>query len=447
MPPKTSHRFRKVCSKKKTSRKKIAENVLKNTDFRLSGSSLTFNIRSSKFSATIKDLTRFDVPMKVQLVKKPYIENPVQSSSSDLKNVEKTEERSARTSNLFLEFFSDEEPTENDCPAKRAEIVVDEKISKSIESDFLKSVDCVDLTLDDDVVVANDRPEKLSPKKIDRNTTEKSSNLKTIDHQNKQKKKRIRKPRNKDRKSLDKSTDCKNVQTPKSVEKVAPKNKVQLSEQKLTSPPEKFQQSVDRFFKNVEQKSFDPAKDRKNSEMSSTKTNENVFAEADEGDVMNEICIIFEQKNNSRNEAKSPRKNLGVKNSFGISKDVTELQQKSDSSLPVSTRKRSRSDSEDQPLEKKPKVVDNKVSSPRKSVDKLKVKLSENNRKRLSDTENANLKPNPISASPKPPNSETPKGTISSQEKKIGKTKKLLKPVDPNQKSILQYFLSSSNPL
>jgi hypothetical protein len=423
----------------------MAENVLKNTDFRLSESSLTFNIRSSKFSATIKNLTKFDVPMKVQLAKKPYIENPVESSSSDSKNVEKTEERSARTSNLFLEFFSDEE---NDRPAKRAEIVVDEKISKSIESDILKSVDCVDLTLDDDLVVANDRPEKLSPKKIDRSSTEKSSNLKPIDQQNKQKKKRIRKPRNKDRKSLDKSTDCKNVQTPKSVEKVAPKNKVQLSEQKLTSPPEKFQQSVDRFFKNVEQKSFNSAKDRKNSEMSSTtKTDENVFAEVDEGDVMNEICIIFEQKNNSRNEAKSPRKNLGVKNSFGISKDVTELQQKSDSSLPVSTRKRSRSDSEDQPLEKKPKVVENKVSSPRKSVDKLKVKLSEKNRKRLSDTENANLKPNPISASPKPPNSETPKGTISSQEKKIGKTKKLLKPVDPNQKSILQYFLSSSNPL
>jgi len=432
----------------------MAENVLKNTDFRLSESSLTFNIRSSKFSATIKNLTKFDVPMKVQLAKKPYIENPVESSSSNSKAVEKAEERSARTSNLFLEFFSDEEATENDRPAKRAEIVVDEKISKSIESDILKSVDCVDLTLDDDLVVANDRPEKLSPKKIDRNTTEKSSNLKTIDQQNKQKKKRIRKPRNKDRKSLEKSTDCKNVQTPKSGDrqksdgKVAPKNKVQLSEQKLTSPPEKSQQSVDRFFKNVEQKSFNSAKDRKNSEMSSTtKTDENVFAEVDEGDVMNEICIIFEQKNNSRNEAKSPRKNLGVKNSFGISKDVTELQQKSDSSLPVSTRKRSRSDSEDQPLEKKPKVVENKVSSPRKSVDKLKVKLSEKNRKRLSDTENANLKPNPISASPKPPNSETPKGTISSQEKKIGKTKKLLKPVDPNQKSILQYFLSSSNPL
>ena len=405
MPPKTSHRFRKVGSKKKTSRKKIAGNLLKNTNFRLSGSSLTFNIRSSKFCGTINDLQKFDVPMAVQVAKKTFTENSDQSNSSGSRNVEKSEDVSVQTSKVFLGFFSSEDSAENDRRTKAEEKIVDEKISKSIESDIFESAECVDLTLNDVSNVEIDQPEV--PK-----------NSAAIDH-GKQKKKRGRKPKSKNRNSSEKVTNIVIVQS---------------QESKDGRKSSKADQS---------------------SEVSSTKTDkssvESVFVEVDEGEVMNEICILFEKKNNSvnQNEAKSTRKNVGVKSKLGTSKD---FRQKSDSSLPVvANRKRARSDSEDQqPPKKKRKMVE-KGSNKRRSVDKVKVKLSDKNRKRLSDGVKQNSELTPISKPPKEPISESPKGLISKspkslKDKNIGKTKKSLKAVDPNQKTILQYFLSSSTP-
>jgi hypothetical protein len=89
----------------------------------------------------------------------------------------------------------------------------------------------------------------------------------------------------------------------------------------------------------------------------------------------------------------------------------------------------------DQPPEKRPKSDEKSVK--RKSCEKLKVKLNSNanqNKKRLS-TGSDITSPKPDLISP-----------VSDQNKNV-KTKKHLKKVDPNQKSILQYFLSPPKPV
>ena len=105
-------------------------------------------------------------------------------------------------------------------------------------------------------------------------------------------------------------------------------------------------------------------------------------------------------------------------------------------SKPVLKRKHSLEMS-DQAYEKRTKADDS--STKRKLCDKVKVKLESN-----SATENQNKRvstENDVTSSK--PDMKSP---ISDQNKNV-KTKKLLKNVDPNQKTILQYFLSQSNPV
>jgi len=46
---------------------KTVKNILKNTDFRISGSSLSFTVKSKNFSGSFEHFGKYDVPLPVQV--------------------------------------------------------------------------------------------------------------------------------------------------------------------------------------------------------------------------------------------------------------------------------------------------------------------------------------------------------------------------------------------
>ena len=156
-------------------------------------------------------------------------------------------------------------------------------------------------------------------------------------------------------------------------------------------------------------------------------------------DELNSYIFLLSDSQSKISTSKSPEQESKENKNMKLSSPVKSAKKsKTTTSKPVLKRKHSLENPLfDQPYEKRTKADES--STQRKLCDKVKVKLESN-----SATENQNKRVSTGSdvTSSKP----DMKSPISDQNKNV-KTKKLLKNVDPNQKTILQYFLSQSNPV
>ena len=156
-------------------------------------------------------------------------------------------------------------------------------------------------------------------------------------------------------------------------------------------------------------------------------------------DELNSYIFLLSDSQSKISISKSPEQESKENKNMKLSSPIKSAKKsKTTTSKPVLKRKHSlENPMSDLPHEKRTKADES--STKRKTCDKVKVKLGRN-----SATENQNKRVSTGSdvTSSKP----DMKSPISDQNKNV-KTKKLLKNVDPNQKTILQYFLSQSNPV
>lgn len=430
LPPKTRHRFRKM-NRKKSSKKKLVANLLKSTVIRVGPtdngeSTLTFNIRSKKLTASIDRVNKFDVPKPVQLFKPVPNEIVVQKEAPNVitsSQIQTPEIEDSKTpSNLFLEFFTAvEEPTPN---------------VKDGNSGIADSIVNVDTSIEKDVSI---------PHKSDNSENE---NIHVEPKGLAEPSKRGRGRRNKVSSDTEEKTSCPDKnKNPKKMDTVDLAKPI-----KRRGRPNKVSSEEEKKVK--EHKTESTVSDVND-------TREGIESTEDD-DVMEEVCAIFENKMSNASSIKgltevpkSPRKNEPLKS-------------KADSpfSFEMIARKKAKSDSSQRKnLSVLSKLssglqdsIEPQVVSTNSNVSK-KRKLSHDNRNEQSDMKKAKVETNVVmkfldknsnndeSKSENTSDSTDVTSPPSANGPKSCKAKKLLKNVDPNQKTILQYFISRSNPM
>ena len=383
-------------------------------------SSLTFNIRSKQLTASIDRISKFDVPRPVQLFKPDSNEivSQKQTSTHDATSSQaQTPEMndSKIPSSLFLEFFTAIEPTPNveNVNSGIANSIVSEKEAASI-LDKPENPENQSIHVD----LANPPKRRGRPKKVSTDEEEGSSSCPN---------------KTKNPKPKDLAKPIKRRGRPK---KVSSDDEKEPKEQKSTSA------AID-------------VNDQNDAKEVIRSTDD------DDDDVMEEICAIFENKtteaytNLGLNEApKSPRKNEALKSKADSpfnSEMIARKKVKSDSSQRknLSVLSKLSSGLQDQ--------IEPMVVGKNSEVSK-KRKLSQDNRIEQPVTKKAKVDTNVVTFLDKNSNNgETKTGNTSDSTEvtsppstngqKSCKAKKLLKAIDPNQKTILQYFMSRSNPL